>query len=178
MAIFGRKPWVDPFGKTSTFRLFKLLAFKAQKGVFFSRISLKTISWPILPQKENLEKWPFLDQNHGLTPLEKCQFFDFLNFLFFYLRKAFFRSGISLKTFSWPILPKKKKKLENWPFLDQNHGLTPLKKGQLFVFLNFLFLQLRKALFRSRISLKTFSWPILPKKKSWKNGHFQTKTMG
>ena len=32
--------------------------------------------------KKKLEKWPFFDQNHGLTPLEKCQFFDFLNFLF------------------------------------------------------------------------------------------------
>ena len=51
----------------------------------------------------------FLDQNHGLTPLEKSQFLVFLNFLFFLLIKAFFRSGISLKTFSWPILRKKKK---------------------------------------------------------------------
>ena len=33
-------------------------------------------------KKEKLEKWPFLDQNHGLTSLEKCQFFDFWNFLF------------------------------------------------------------------------------------------------
>ena len=33
-------------------------------------------------QKLKWEKWPFLDQNHELTPLEKCQFFDFLNFLF------------------------------------------------------------------------------------------------
>ena len=24
----------------------------------------------------------FLAQNHGLTPLEKCQYFDFLNFVF------------------------------------------------------------------------------------------------
>ena len=66
MAIFGLKPWVNPFGKMSIFRLSKLYAF----------------SWPILPKKKKLEKWPFFDQNHGLTPLEKCQFFDFLNFLF------------------------------------------------------------------------------------------------
>ena len=33
-------------------------------------------------KKKKLEKWPFLDQNHGLTPLEKCQFFDFLDFMF------------------------------------------------------------------------------------------------
>ena len=37
-----------------------------------------------------LEKWPFLDQNHGLIALEKCQFFDFLNVLFLYSRKTFF----------------------------------------------------------------------------------------
>ena len=51
-----------------------------------------------------------LDQNHGLTPLEKCHFFDFLNLFFL-----------------WLILPEKKK-LEKGPFLDQNHGLTPLEK--------------------------------------------------
>ena len=72
-------------------------------------------------------------------PLEKCQFIDFLNFLFLYPRKGFFRSKISLKKFSWPILPKKKK-LEKWPFLDQNHGLTPLEKCQFLDFLDFLFL--------------------------------------
>ena len=37
-----------------------------------------------------MEKWPFLDQNHGLTPLEKCQFFDFLNFFFYSLERRFF----------------------------------------------------------------------------------------
>ena len=63
------------------------------------------------------------------------------------------------------------------PILDQNYGLTPLEKCQFLDFLNFLFLKPRKAFSRSRISLKTFSWPILPKKKSWKNGHFWTKTM-
>ena len=51
---------------------------------------IKEIFWAILPKKKKLEKWPFLDQNHGLTPLEKCQFFDFLNFLFSDSRKAFF----------------------------------------------------------------------------------------
>ena len=48
-----------------------------------------TVSWPILA-KRKMEKRPIFDQNHGLTPSEKSQFFDFLIFLF-------------LK----PILPKK-----------------------------------------------------------------------
>ena len=29
-----------------------------------------------------MEKWPLMAQNHGLTPLEKCQYFDALNFFF------------------------------------------------------------------------------------------------
>ena len=68
----------------------------------------------------------------------KCQFFDFLNFLFLLPRKAFYSCRISSKTFSWPILPRKKK-LEKWPFLDQNHGLTSSEKCQFFDFLNFFF---------------------------------------
>ena len=36
----------------------------------------------MLPKKKKLEKLQFFDQNQGLTPLEKSQFFDFLTFLF------------------------------------------------------------------------------------------------
>ena len=110
------------------------------------------------------QKWQLLDTNHGLTPLERCQFFDFLNSFFFQPRRAFFRSTISQNTFSFSILPKNKK-FEKWPFLDQNHGLTPLPKCQFFDFLNFLFFQPKRAFFRSRISYNTFSLSILPKKK-------------
>ena len=42
----------------------------------------KPFFWPLLPEKNSLKKSPFLDQNYGLTPLEKCQFVDDLNFLF------------------------------------------------------------------------------------------------
>ena len=98
--------------------------------------------------------------------------FRLLNFLFLQPRRAFFPSRISLRIFSKAILPKQKS-------CKNSHGKKlqkqPLDKCQLFDFLNFLFLQPRKAFFRSRISLRTFSWPILPKKKSWKNGHFGPK---
>ena len=33
-------------------------------------------------KNEFLEKWPFLDENYGLTLLKKCQFFDFFKLLF------------------------------------------------------------------------------------------------
>ena len=165
-------PFLDYLEKCQFFYFLNFMFLQPRKTFFRSRISLNTFFWPILPKKK-VRKRPFLDQNDELTPLEKIQFFDFLNFLFLLLRKEFFRSRISLKTISRHILSKKRQ-LETWPFLDQNHGSTPLEKCKFFDFLNVLFLQLRKACFGSRISLKTFSWPILIKKKSWINGHFLT----
>ena len=90
MAIFGLKPWVNPFGKMSIFRPFEVVVFTAQKGVFSFQNIVKDITLAYIAYKEKLEKWPFLNQNHGLTPWEKGQFFDFLNCLFLQLREAFF----------------------------------------------------------------------------------------
>ena len=77
MAIFGAKPWVNRFGKMSNFRLFELPCFYSLERRFPFQNIVKVI---FLALKKKLEKWPLLDQNHGLTRLEKCQFFDF----FFY----------------------------------------------------------------------------------------------
>ena len=115
---------LTPLGKFQSLDFLNFLFLLLRKEFFRSGISLKKFSRHILPKKKKLEKWPFLDHNHGLTPLEKCHFF---NFFFLFLRKTFSRCGISLKTFSLPILPKKKN-LEKWPFLNQNHGLTNWKK--------------------------------------------------
>ena len=153
MAIFGIKPWVNFFEKMSIFRFFKLFGFIAQNYVFSFQNIKKDILLAYIAYKKMLEKWPFLDQNHGLTPLDKCEFFDFLDFLFLQPREAFFRSRISKRTFCWPILPTKRK-LEKWPFLDPNHRLTPLEKCQLFQFLNFFLLQAIKAFFRLQNIIK------------------------
>ena len=110
MAILGLKPWVKPFGKMSIFRLFKLLVFMAQKGVFFFVLEYHRIHFPgLYCLKKKLEKWPFLDQNKGLTPLEKCYFFDFLNFLFNVEYRIQNIEHSSQNTFPQSILRKKKK---------------------------------------------------------------------
>ena len=43
MAIFGPKPWVNPFGKMSIFRLLELFVFIAQKVVFSFQNIVKDI---------------------------------------------------------------------------------------------------------------------------------------
>ena len=95
MANFGPKPWTNPFGKMSIFRPFKILVFIVQKVDFLWQNTIKHIFLAYIGEKKTLEKWPILDLNHGLTRLEKCPFFDFLNFLFLHPRKAFFCSTIS-----------------------------------------------------------------------------------
>ena len=137
MAILGPKPWVNPFGKMSIFGLFDLLVFIAQKGVFSFQNIVKDIFLAYIALKKKVGKMAFWDQNHGLTRQEKGQFLDFLNFLFFSPRTAFFFQNIVKRQF--PGLFRFEKKLEKWPFLDQNHGLTPLEKCQFLDFLNFLF---------------------------------------
>ena len=50
MAIFGPKPWVNPFGKISIFRLFLACCFYSLE----MRICDKRFSWPKLPK---IKRW-------------------------------------------------------------------------------------------------------------------------
>ena len=148
--IFEQNHRLTPLEKCQFFVFFNFLFLMPRNAFFRLRISWNTFSWPILSKKK-LEKWLIFEQNHGLTPLEKCQFFGFFNFLSLLPRNTFFRSRISWNSFYLPLLPKKKK-LEKWPTFEQNHGLTPLEKCQFFYFFNLLFLLPSNAFFRSRIS--------------------------
>ena len=155
MATFGPKPWLNPFGKMSIFRLLELFVCIAYQGAFSFQIIVKVIFLTNTALQKRLEKWPYLEQNHGLTPLEKCQFFDILNLLFLQPRKAFF--VLQYRKSHIPNQYCLKKMLEKWPYWDQNHDLTPLEKCQFSDFWNFLFLLARKAFSQSRISKKLFS---------------------
>ena len=81
MAIFGPKAWVNPFQKCQFFEFFNLFFYSLERCFLVLQYRKGHFSG-LYCLKRKLEKWPFLDQKHGLTPLEKWQFFDFLNFLF------------------------------------------------------------------------------------------------
>ena len=175
-AIFGPKPWVNLFGKMSIFQLFELVFLQPRKALFRSRISRKTFSGLCCLKEKKLKTYSLLDQNHGLTPLEKCGFFAFLRLLFQKSSKGFFFLEYRKKHFPG-LHCLKKKNYENWPLLDQNHGLTSLEKCQFFDFFNFLFLSPRKAFFFLEYRKRHFSGLHCLKTKSWKNGRFWTKTI-
>ena len=101
MAIFGPKPWVNisTFWTSYFYSLEKrFFALKYRKRHFPNLYCLK----------KNLEKWPFLDQNHVLTPLEKCQFFNVLNVLFYSLERRFFALKYRNRHFTGLYCLKKK----------------------------------------------------------------------
>ena len=83
MAIFGQKPWVNPFAKMSIFRLFSTFCYYSLERRFFFLEYHKSRFSGLYCLKKNFQKWQFLDQNHGLTPLEKCHFFDFFKLVVF-----------------------------------------------------------------------------------------------
>ena len=95
MTIFWPKPWVYPFKKNLNFSTFWTSCFYNLQSRFF-HLEYRKTHFPLLHcLKKKIEKWPFFDQNHGLTPLEKFQFLDFLNYLFLQPTKSFFRSTMS-----------------------------------------------------------------------------------
>ena len=77
MANFGPKPWENiNFSNFSTFTFYSI-----EKP--FSVPEYRKTPYPgqdCLKKKKNY--LAILDKNHGLTPLEKSQFLDFVTFLF------------------------------------------------------------------------------------------------
>ena len=82
MAIFLPKPWVNPFGKMLIFRLFELCVFIAYKGVFRLYNIVKDFFLAYIALKKKVRKMAIFGPKAWVNPFEKCQFFDFLNFLF------------------------------------------------------------------------------------------------
>ena len=82
MAIFGQQPWVNLFWKNVNFLIFWTFCFYSLERRFFVLEYHKRHFPGLYCLEKKLEKWPVLEQNHELTGLEKCQLFDFLDFLF------------------------------------------------------------------------------------------------
>ena len=81
--------------------------------------------------KKKLEKWLFLDQNHGLTPLEKCQYFDFfLTSCFYSLERRFFIGEYRKRHF--PGLYCLKKKVGKMAIFGPKPWVNPFGKMSIF----------------------------------------------
>ena len=87
----------------------------------------QTLFLAYLTEKEEIKKFHDFGQNHGLTPLENCEFCDFFKSMFLYSKNASFLSRTLPKTFFCRILPKKEQ-IEKFLNFGRNYGLTPFEK--------------------------------------------------
>ena len=72
------------------FRIFELPCFYNLERRFFVLEYRKGHFTGLYSLKKNWEKWPFFDQNHGLTPLVNVNFLTFSTFCFYSLVRRFF----------------------------------------------------------------------------------------
>ena len=90
MAIFGPKPWVDPFGKMSICRLFELLFFYMLERRFFA-LEYRKSHFPGLYglKKKGWKTGHFWTKTMGSPLWKKSRFFDCWTFCFYRLERLF-----------------------------------------------------------------------------------------
>ena len=64
MANFRQKPWTNAFGKMSIFRLFDVLVFVAQKGIFSFQTIIEDNLRAYISGNYKMGKCSTFDQNH------------------------------------------------------------------------------------------------------------------
>ena len=109
----------------------------------------------------NEKKNPFFDQKHGLTPLEKCHFWDIEKLLFLLSKKVSFLFRTLYKPYfmffsDWKQIKKK------IACFDQNYGLIPFRKMPFWDFENFVFI-VKNVFFLSQTLFSIISSLILTK---------------
>ena len=151
MANFGPKPWTNPFGKYYIFRLSQHLVFIAQKYVLSLYNTIENIFLAYTALKKADGKMANFGPKPWTNPIGKNSTFRLSQHIVFIAQKGHLSLQNTIKHIFLDSIALKKKKMEKWPILDQNYGLTPFEKIQLIDILNILFLQPRKAFYRYRI---------------------------
>ena len=136
-SVFDRNHRLTPLEKSQFFNFFDFLILESKNTFFSFQNIIKHILLADFANNKKMENFQIFDQNHGVTPLEKCQFLDFLTFCFLQYKKAFFLSRILSNTVSFLINFCQEKKMEKFQIFYQNHGLSPLEKSRFFDFLTF-----------------------------------------
>ena len=113
------------------FELFVFIGYKSVSSIFPGLYCLKT----------KLKKGPFLDQNHGLKRLEKCQFLPFWTSCFYRLQRRFFDVEYRKRDFPGLYCPKKKFAKRAIfgpkPWVNRFEKMPIFRLFKLFVFIGF-----------------------------------------
>ena len=150
MAIFAQKPWVNPFGKMSIFRLFELLVFIAQKGVFSFQNIIKDIFLAYISKKKSC-KIDIFGKIPWVNPFGKMSIFRRFELLVFIAQKGVFLVQNIVKNIFLAYIAQKKE-LRKMAIFRPKSWVNPFGKMSIFPLFYFLVLKAKKAFFPSRIS--------------------------
>ena len=87
-AIFGPKPWVNPFEILPIFRLFELLVFIAQTGVFSFQNIVTDIFLAHIAKKETCRKMTIIGPKPWVKTFGKMSIFRLFELLVFMAQKG------------------------------------------------------------------------------------------
>ena len=130
MGILGPKSWVNPFGKMSIFSSFWTSWIYSQEKRFFVLEYHKKRFTGQYWLKKKVGKMRIFGPKPWVNPFGKCQFFDILNFLFLYPRKAFFVLEYHKRHF--PGLYYLKKKVRKMAIFVLKPWVNPFGKMSIF----------------------------------------------
>ena len=142
LQLFDQNHGLSPLQKCQFCLLFKSTFVLFRKAYFLTRTSPNTFSGCIFHKTKRKQNFKFLTKNHGLSPLQKCQFCGFLKAMFFLFRKGCLLYKTSKIVFSRFI------------FTIYDTGIPGVAKDY------------RNFFFRTRTFPDTFSWSILKKNQS------------
>ena len=140
----GQTHGLTPLEK-GDFQGFEILKFLWPKKVSFLSRTLLNIICNLILTENKKRKSTFFGQNHAITPLEKCDIWDFERLKFLWPKKVSSLSRTLLNIVSSLILRENQK--EEFTFFDQKLGLTPLEKCDFWDFERLKFLWPKSFLF-------------------------------
>ena len=108
IAKFGPKPWTNPFGKKSIFRLSQHLVFKAQKGLLSLQNTIKHIQLPYIALKKEDGKMANFGPKAWTNPFGKNSIFRLSQHLVFIAQKGLLSLQNTIKHIQLPYIPLKK----------------------------------------------------------------------
>ena len=178
MAIFGPKPWVNPFAKNTIFRLLELFVCITQKRAFSFQIIVKVIFLTNITLKKRVGKMAIFGPKPSVNPFAKMSIFRLLELFVSIAQKGAFSFQIIVKvTFLNNIALKKK--VGKMAIFGPNPWVKPFGKMSIFrLFGTSCYFCLERRSFNLEYRKSHFPNLQCRKKKCWKNGHIWTKTMG
>ena len=108
MAHFWRKPWKNLWKNLNSSTFSTSCLYSLERRFFVLEYRKRYFPGLYCPKKKTWKNGHFWTKNHGLTPLEKCEFFNFSTSCFYSLERRFFVLEYRKRYFSGPYCPKKK----------------------------------------------------------------------